>query len=52
MLFAIDSPNFFLEFLQEIDICKNNSVYAFLNPSFDRSLFSLKSGQNNRSDLF
>lgn len=43
IMFVKNSPKFFLIPLQEIIIYKNNSIYTFLNPSFNALLFSLKS---------
>ncbi len=47
MTFAIDSPDFSLVSLKKIVICKNNSMYVSLNPSFDTPIFSSRSGRSD-----
>lgn len=39
MMFAINSPNFSLASLKKIIVCKNNSMYVSLNPSFNIPIF-------------
>lgn len=52
MTFAIDSPDFSLTSLQEIVICKNNSIHTFLNSSFNTSILSTKNQNNKAFGIF
>lgn len=48
MIFVMDSPDFFQASLQEIVICKHNSMRIPLNPNFDSLI--LKFGRSARTD--